>query len=76
MTDWINIKNLRQGISALIRAKKLIRMSIDMPFSNEKSVWQEYWKTPGVEDFNQLCMLLNEAENFARKSIRRLKNAK
>ena len=71
--NWIDIKNLRQGISTLMQAKKIIRNSVDMPFSNEKSVWQEYWATPGIEDFNHLCMLLNEAENFAREAIRRLK---
>ena len=73
MTNWIDMKNLRQGISTLMQAKKIIRNSVDMPFSDEKSVWQEYWATPGVEDFNHLCTLLNEAEKFARDSVRRLK---
>ena len=73
MNHWGNMKNLRQGILTLIQAKDLIRMSVDMPFSDEKSVWHEYWKTPGIEDFNHLYELLSEAENFARESIRRLK---
>lgn len=74
VNNWIDVRKLRQGFISLVRANEQIFQSVDMPFSSDQAVWDEYFATSGVSDFLELHEILMNAEKFAREAIRRLKN--
>ena len=76
MTEWVNVSHLKNGFVALLTSIKEFQSGVNIPFVNNDNdpLFEEWSKTPSVNDFISVSVKLQEVEKLVRESICRLKN--
>ncbi|MBQ6738618.1 MAG: hypothetical protein IJP96_10980 [Synergistaceae bacterium] len=75
MTEWVNVSHLKNGFVALLTSIKEFQSGVNIPFVDDNDpLFEEWLKTPSVNDFISVSVKLQEVEKLVRESICRLKN--